>query len=220
MPVPRSWLGEIQDKSILCLASGGGQQAPILAAAGAKVTSFDLSDNQLARDRLVAEREGLEIILEQGNMADLSRFSDASFDLIFNPLSNPYLPNLYDVWGECHRVLKAGGRLLAGSMNPLYYLFEENDGEGDEGLTVIHKLPFVEYDTLSKSEKEDAIKRKMLLTWSHSLEDIIGGQIKVGFRLVDLFECRRQDARAPNINTFTPTYIATQSIKEDPWTAA
>src|SRR5437870_2432456 len=41
LPVPRSWFGEIQGKNVLCLASGGGQQAPILSAAGANVTSFD-----------------------------------------------------------------------------------------------------------------------------------------------------------------------------------
>ena len=46
---------------ILCLASGGGQQGPTLAAADAKVTVFDASVNQLAQDRIVAEREGLDI---------------------------------------------------------------------------------------------------------------------------------------------------------------
>lgn len=56
--VPREWFGVLRGKRLLCLASGGGQQAPILAAAGAQVLSFDLSDEQLAKDRLVAEREG------------------------------------------------------------------------------------------------------------------------------------------------------------------
>jgi hypothetical protein len=46
---------------VLCLASGGGQQGPILAAAGAKVTVFDNSANQLVQDRLVADRDGLTI---------------------------------------------------------------------------------------------------------------------------------------------------------------
>ena len=32
-PVPKAWLGDIKAKQILCLASGGGQQAPRLAAA-------------------------------------------------------------------------------------------------------------------------------------------------------------------------------------------
>src|SRR5690349_9128844 len=49
-PVPRDWFGDLAGARVLCLASGGGQQAPILAAAGADVVSFDLSDEQLARD--------------------------------------------------------------------------------------------------------------------------------------------------------------------------
>ena len=58
LPVPREWFGDVRGKRILCLASGGGQQVPILAAAGANVVSFDLSDEQLAKDRMVAQREG------------------------------------------------------------------------------------------------------------------------------------------------------------------
>lgn len=63
--VPREWFGDVRGKDILCLASGGGQQAPVLAAAGARVTSFDNSAKQLERDRYVAERDNLEIRLEK-----------------------------------------------------------------------------------------------------------------------------------------------------------
>src|SRR5260370_10245486 len=52
--VPPEWFGEVTGKKVLCLASGGGQQAPILVAAGASVTSFDNSDEQLAKDRFSA----------------------------------------------------------------------------------------------------------------------------------------------------------------------
>ena len=59
-PVPRDWFpAEMRGVDVLALASGGGQQVPVLAAAGANVTSFDNSPNQLARDREVAERDGL-----------------------------------------------------------------------------------------------------------------------------------------------------------------
>jgi 2-polyprenyl-3-methyl-5-hydroxy-6-metoxy-1,4-benzoquinol methylase len=44
-PIPRSWLPQdIKEKDILCLASAGGQQAPVLAAAGANVTVYDISE--------------------------------------------------------------------------------------------------------------------------------------------------------------------------------
>ena len=46
---------------VLCLASGGGQQGPILSAAGANVTVFDASEKQLLQDWMVADRDGLEL---------------------------------------------------------------------------------------------------------------------------------------------------------------
>lgn len=61
LPVPREWFGALEDAALLGLASGGGQQMPLLAAAGARVTSFDLSDEQLALDAGVAGRDGLEL---------------------------------------------------------------------------------------------------------------------------------------------------------------
>lgn len=59
-----------------------------------RVTVFDNSDRQLAGDRMVAERDGLEIRLVRGDMADLSVFPDASFDLIIHPVSNCSVPDV------------------------------------------------------------------------------------------------------------------------------
>jgi 2-polyprenyl-3-methyl-5-hydroxy-6-metoxy-1,4-benzoquinol methylase len=91
-PVPRDWFSDLRGADVLCLASGGGQQGPVLAAAGANVTVLDNSPGQLGQDRLVAQREGLDLETVQGDMADLSRFADDSFDLVFHPLSNLFVP--------------------------------------------------------------------------------------------------------------------------------
>src|SRR4051794_27576814 len=80
-PVPRAWFGELKGRDVLCLASGGGQQGPILAAAGARVEVLDLSPAQVQRDRAVGEREGLSLTAVEGDMRDLSRFSNETFDL-------------------------------------------------------------------------------------------------------------------------------------------
>ena len=97
-PVPPEWLGELASRDVLCLASGGGQQAPLLAAAGARVVSFDLSEQQLAKDRAVADREGLALRCVQGDMADLSALPEAAFDLVFHPASNVFVPDVRPVW--------------------------------------------------------------------------------------------------------------------------
>ena len=97
-PVPSGWFPNLNGLDVLCLASGGGQQGPILAAAGARVTVFDNSPGQLARDRIVAEREGLAIETVLGDMADLSAFPKARFDLIVHPVSNIFAPEIRPVW--------------------------------------------------------------------------------------------------------------------------
>src|SRR5215210_3045303 len=111
--VPRAWFPEIEGADVLCLASGGGQQAPIFAAAGASVTVLDNSPKQLAQDRHVAERESLHLETVQGDMRDLSAFADGSFDLVFHPFSNLFVPKVRPVWAEAFRVLRRGGILLA-----------------------------------------------------------------------------------------------------------
>jgi 2-polyprenyl-3-methyl-5-hydroxy-6-metoxy-1,4-benzoquinol methylase len=66
-PVPKSWFPDLHGASTLSLASGGGQQGPILAAAGAMVTVRDASPRQLKQDRTVAEREGLSLETVEGD---------------------------------------------------------------------------------------------------------------------------------------------------------
>ena len=98
--VPEEWLKNIKGKRVLCLAGAGGLQAPLFACAGAKVTVIDLSGLMLEKDREIAEREKLDIEIVKGNMCDLSRFADESFDLIFNPPSLMYVPDASVVFGN------------------------------------------------------------------------------------------------------------------------
>ena len=209
--VPKEWFGHINSKKILCLASGGGQQAPILAAAGAEVISFDLSEEQLNKDQLVSDRDQLNIICEQGDMADLSRFADNDFDLIFHPVSNVFSPNIQSVWSECYRVLKPGGRLLAGFMNPSFFLFDHDK----KTLVAKYKLPYSEPGSLSKEDQEELFRDKeRALEFSHSLEAQIGGQLKTGFLLKALYEDDWNDEATP-LNKFSPTSLATLAVKPE-----
>lgn len=188
-PVPRDWFGDIESAKILCLASGGGQQAPVLAAAGAKVTTLDNSPAQLEQDRMVAERDGLEIALELGLMTDLSRFADGSFDLIFHPVSNVYIQDLEPLWRECFRVLRPGGRLLAGFTQPLVYLFDvEANAPGGAPLLVKNRIPYSDTDSKSPEQVRDMIEANEVLEFSHTLEDQLGGPLSAGFVIHGFYE--------------------------------
>ena len=212
--VPADWFGEVVDRDLLCLASGGGQQAPILAAAGARVTSFDNSPEQLAKDRLVAEREGLMLSIEQGDMADLSCFADGSFDLIFHPVSNVFCFDILPVWRECFRVLRPGGRLLSGFMNPDFYLFDHDDVEQGGPMQVRFELPFADIDHMSEMQIQQRVSAGQAMEFSHSLDAQIGGQLAAGFHIAGFYEDRWSDTATP-LNHYMPTSMATLAIKPE-----
>lgn len=213
--VPRDWFGEVRGRDVLCLASGGGQQSPILAAAGARVTSFDLSDEQLGKDRLVAEREGLPMTCIRGNMADLSPLPDASFDLIFHPVSNVFAEDVRPVWRECFRVLRPGGALLAGFMNPVFYLFDHDALRAGGQLIVKYPLPYSDLTNPDPVAREKWLKSGLAAEFSHSLDAQIGGQMAAGFLIAGFYEDRWSDEATP-LNRFAPTYIATRALKPRP----
>jgi SAM-dependent methyltransferase len=205
-PTPRDWFPAAMDGAdVLCLAGGGGQQGPVLAAAGATVTVFDNSPRQLERDASVAARDGLALRTVLGDMRDLSAFADGCFDLVFHPVSNLFCPDLAPVWAECFRVLRPGGVLLAGFMNPDLYIFDEDVMDRTGELVVRHRVPRSTLDQSSEERPAD-----ITIEYSHSLTEQIGGQLAAGFVLTHFAEApHHADATA----RFLPGYFATRAVR-------
>jgi SAM-dependent methyltransferase len=211
--VPRNWFPtDLTGMKLLCLASGGGQQVPVLAAAGARVTSLDLSDEQLAKDRMVAERENLELSIEQGEMADLSRFEDGSFDLVVHPASNCFVPDVMPTWRECFRVLRPGGVLLSGFMNPSFYLFDHAAAELSGTLQVKYPLPYSDLKSLTEEELARVRQDRETIEFGHNLDSQIGGQLACGFHITGFYEDTWEDT-ATLLNVFSPTSMATKAVR-------
>jgi ubiquinone/menaquinone biosynthesis C-methylase UbiE len=209
IPVPGHWFPPLQGADVLCLASGGGQQGPILAAAGARVTVFDNSPAQLKQDQLVAERESLPLRTVEGDAADLSMFADKSFDLAFNPCSTVFMPDVRAVWRECARVLRPGGILMTGSMNPVHYIFDLY--KADEGiLEVAHSIPYSDLTSISREELEEHIEKGLPVEFGHSLTDLVGGQCAAGFVITDMYEDYMLDSP---LHKYHPSYLATRAVK-------
>lgn len=207
--VPRAWLEPIVNRRVLCLAGGGGHQGPILAAAGAEVTVFDFSAKQLECDRRVADEHGLNINIIQGDIRDLGCFSDEQFDLIVNPCSVNFCPQVRPVWAEAFRVLRQGGELIAGLINPVNYLFDAAALEKGK-FVVRHQIPYSDLD-LPAAERTETLGPERPIDFGHTLTDLIGGQLDAGFLLTGMFEDRwgGNDPLSNKIDVF----LATQAKK-------
>jgi SAM-dependent methyltransferase len=212
-PVPRAWFPDLEGCDVLCLASGGGQQGPILAAAGGNVTVYDNSPRQLAQDRMVAGREGLEMRTVEGDMRDLAVFPDACFDLIVHPVSNVFVPDVLPVWREAHRVLRSGGTLIAGFNNPFMFIFDLRRYDRDGVLELKYSLPYADTKALSQEEQWQLFEQGEFLEFSHTLEDQIGGQIEAGFLIAGLYEDTEPEESNDLLARHMPMYIATRAIK-------
>ena len=201
--VPKEWIGDVSGKKILGLASGGGQQMPIFSALGAECTVLDYSDRQLESEEFVAKREKYSIKIVKADMTKRLPFEDGEFDMIFHPISNCYVEDVYHIWNECFRVLRSGGILLSGTDHFINYMVDENEEK------IVNKLPI----NPLKDEKlmEELLRTNSGVQFSHSLEEQITGQLKAGFILKDLYEDTNGYGRLHEMNI--PTMLAMYSKK-------
>lgn len=125
-------LGDVRGKRVLLLGGGGGQQSAAFGFLGAEVTVFDLSDGQLEKDRLVAAHYGYNLDIQQGDMRDMARFADANFDIVWQPYSINFVPDVHPVFAEAARVTRSGGWYVVQWHNPF------TQGVDDETWTVEH----------------------------------------------------------------------------------
>lgn len=212
--LPSGWLPtDVRGLRILCLAASGGQQAPVLSAAGAEVVVLDASQEQLDLDKAVATRDNLVLTTVLGDMQDLSVFEDETFDIIFHPISNLYVPDIRQVWRECFRVLRPSGRLLSSFYNPVVFVFDRAADLAANGLMKPRfVLPYADITDLSSDELMNKQLKNEALVFGHTLTDQINGQLTAGFMLIGFDEAFQPNPRF-TIDNYMPTFMATCSVK-------
>lgn len=181
---PENWLGgNVRGQKILCLASGGGLQSAMLASAGATVTVVDLSNAMLDKDREMATRHNLPILAVQTTMEDLSMFPESAFDVVLQPVSTCYVPEVAPVYREVARVLRSDGVYISQHKQPASLQAETLPTT--RGYTIIEPaertgpLPPI----LPCAQREaDAIE------YLHRWQALIGEMCRAGFVIEDLIE--------------------------------
>lgn len=119
-------LGDVRGQRILEVGCGGGQCTIAFARQGAVAAGLDLSDEQLAFGRRLAEQEGVTAQFVQGSAENLSAFADRSWDIVFSAFAFQYVANMSRCLAECSRVLRAGGRLVFSLDHPFRDCFADS----------------------------------------------------------------------------------------------
>lgn len=201
--MPTSWWPKLVSTRVLGLASGGGQQMPLLAAAGARCTVLDYSEAQLKSEREVARREGYEIDVIHADMTKPLPFVDESFDLVVNPVSLVFVREVEPIWREVARVLCPGGILVSGLDTGINYIVDDTES------SIVHGLPFdpiAEPELAKRLAEEDGG-----MQFSHTLEESLGGLLRAGFTIDDLYEDTNGEGRLHDLGI--PSYLAVRATR-------
>jgi SAM-dependent methyltransferase len=178
------WLGQsIAGKRVLCLAAGGGRQSALYAAAGATVTVVDLSPAMLALDRQVASERRLDIRAIEASMEDLSMLSAAEFDIVVQPVSTCYVPNIRKVYEQVARVAAGGALYISQHKQPAGLQAEARPAQ--RGYELIERY----YRTGPLPPVAGSQHREPgTLEYLHRWEELLGGLCQAGFVIEDLLE--------------------------------
>ena len=209
-PIPQKWFGNVENKKILCLASGGGQQVPMLAAAGAIVTSFDNSAAQLQQDTITCEKHGLQITAIQGDMNNLSHLKTEEFDIVFNPCSTIFVEDVKNVYTQVYSVMKQGASFMTGFTNPVLWQMDEEEREKGK-FELIYAQPYSDVKSLPPQKLQKLYNENESLIFAHTLEDLIGGQLQAGLIIKDMYEDNWSGKQ--KCDALLSTFMATLAIK-------
>ena len=203
---PDGWIVWESVRDVLCLGGGGGQQAPLMASLGCRVTLLDLSPGQLALDRTAMSKYGLSYEIVEGDMLDLSVLARRRFDLVYQPISTCYVPEVVQVYRQVASVLPIGGRYLVEHWNPFQIQLDERGRWDGEGYRLAHPQIAGQPVPFSTTTIEGA----PFTAWHypHSFADLIGGLPRTGFSIEAVAERPPGDLGAsPGTDAHLAAYI-------------
>lgn len=186
------WLeGKIAGRSLLCLGSGGGRQSALYAAAGARVTVVDISGAMLALDREVAAERQLDVRVVETSMDDLSMFAPGEFEIVSQPVSTCYVPDILKVYCEIARVTRAGGLYISQHKQPGSLQADIKASPGGYELIEPYYRSGPLPPVVGSRHREPGT-----LEFLHRWEQLIGGLCRAGFVIEDLLEPQHADPQA------------------------
>ena len=216
---PRAWLDELgwipwdEVRSVLCVASGGGQQGPLFASLGLSVTVTDIAPEQLDTDRAVAAERHLSLETVEADMLDLSALYDRQFDLAYQPISSLYAPDVSRLYREVFRTVRDGGYYHVEHWNPVQMQLSEYAPWDGEAYRLVHPQGTGEPLAWSHAVEGDDGEESVSWNYIHTLGALIGAVCAAGFMIRGFGERGHGDAGAEpgtidHFATYVPSFFS------------
>jgi len=191
---PFGWVDfEVRGRKVLCLAAGGGKHSVLFALTGADTTVVDLSPAMLDLDRKAASEQGVRVNIVEASMDNLAMFPDAHFDMVVQPVSTCYVPDLAAVYREVARVTAPGGLYISQHKQP--GSLQASLRISPLGYTLVE--PYYRTGPLPPVPDGSALREGGTLEFMHRWDDLLGGLCRAGFVIEDTFEPKHGDSASP-----------------------
>ncbi|NBD27938.1 class I SAM-dependent methyltransferase [Paenibacillus glycinis] len=127
----RRAMPELRGKRVCVPSSGDNHAVFAFHLMGARVTSCDISENQLANSLKIAQQYGWDIDFVCEDTMKLDSLPAGEFDFVYTSNGvHVWIPDLHGMYGSIHRVLRDGGSYVMFDIHPFMRPFGDNaDGK-------------------------------------------------------------------------------------------
>lgn len=189
-PAMHGLLPKLQNKSVLSLGCGPGEDSRYLKKQGAaRSVGIDISENLISIAR--KNPDGCEFQVMDMEHLD---FPDESFDFLYSSLAVHYIEDWSQLMREAFRVLKSGGEFLFSCGHPVYESLEKTEEDETHFLKQLAKYK----DKASNSVRiiGNYVSRKDIhghkefpvTTWTKSFGEISNEIAQAGFLVSNIVE--------------------------------
>ena len=125
----KKYVPDLRGKTICVPSSGDNHAVFAFAMLGARVTSCDISENQLANAERIARKYGWDQSIEFicADTMKLDGIADGAYDFVYTSNGvHVWIDDLYGMYDNINRIIKPGGVYIMYEIHPFQRPFNDN----------------------------------------------------------------------------------------------
>jgi SAM-dependent methyltransferase len=170
-------LGDLEGTKAIELGCGGAQFGIALSERGADVTGVDISAEQLAYARALADDRDQNIEFIETSVTDMPMIQDATYELAFSAWAFQWVADLDACFAEAYRILEDGGRFVFSVDHPYYKLLDPETHEFERSY----------FDESPRRAYSDSLDAEMVI-YRRPVSEVVNRLIDTGFTIEELRE--------------------------------